>query len=109
MKILFLVPYPIGESPSQRFRFEQYFKILIQNGHSFTCQSFLDLEDWKLFFQKGSPLGKFFFLLKGFLKRFLILFQIRGYSLIFVHREATPVGPPVFEWFISKVLRKKII
>lgn len=24
-KVAFIVPYPVGEAPSQRFRFEQYF------------------------------------------------------------------------------------
>ena len=109
MKILFLLPYPIGESPSQRFRFEQYFKVLIQNGHSIHHQSFLDSSDWKLFFQKGKLLIKFFFLLRGFLKRFSILLKVNDYSLIFIHREAAPIGPPVFEWIISKIFRKKMI
>jgi glycosyltransferase involved in cell wall biosynthesis len=109
MKILFLIPYPIGESPSQRFRFEQYFNVLIQNGYSHTYQSFLDSEDWKLFFQKGRLATKFFFLLKGHFKRFWILLQLRDYSIIFIHREVTPLGPPVFEWIISKIFKKKII
>jgi glycosyltransferase involved in cell wall biosynthesis len=28
---------------------------------------------------------------------------------VFIHREATPLGPPWLEWIIAKVLRKKII
>lgn len=28
---------------------------------------------------------------------------------IFIHREATPIGPPVFEWLLAKIFRKKII
>ncbi|PIQ22104.1 MAG: group 1 glycosyl transferase, partial [Cytophagales bacterium CG18_big_fil_WC_8_21_14_2_50_42_9] len=28
MKILFVVPYPFGKAPSQRFRFEQYLEFL---------------------------------------------------------------------------------
>jgi len=28
---------------------------------------------------------------------------------IFIHREVTPVGPPVFEWIIARLLRKKVI
>jgi glycosyltransferase involved in cell wall biosynthesis len=109
MKILFLIPYPIGESPSQRFRFEQYFKILVQNGHSFDHQSFLDSEDWKLFFQKGRSVIKIFFLVKGFFKRVSVLLKLSDYSIIFIHREVTPIGPPVFEWIISNIFKKKII
>ena len=33
MRILFLVPYPPGRAPSQRFRFEQYLDILTARGH----------------------------------------------------------------------------
>jgi glycosyltransferase involved in cell wall biosynthesis len=32
-----------------------------------------------------------------------------GYDFVFIHREAAPIGPPVFEWIIAKILRKKII
>ena len=57
-KILFLVPYPLGESPSQRFRFEQYFSILTKAGYQFDVQTFLDAGNWKLFFQSGSVIQK---------------------------------------------------
>ncbi len=31
------------------------------------------------------------------------------YDYVFIHREATPIGPPLIEWMIAKVFRKKII
>ncbi len=31
------------------------------------------------------------------------------FDYVFIHREVAPVGPPVFEWLIAKVFRKKII
>jgi glycosyltransferase involved in cell wall biosynthesis len=31
------------------------------------------------------------------------------YDFIFIHREASPAGPPVFEWYLKKIYRKKII
>ena len=109
MKILFLIPYPIAEAPSQRFRFEQYFRILDKNGLSFDYQNFLQASDWRLFYQKGKTVRKLFTLLTGFFKRFLILFQLGKYEIIFIHREITPIGPPIFEWIISKILKKKIV
>lgn len=45
----------------------------------------------------------------GFLKRFLLLFTIHQYDWVYIHREASPIGPPIFEWLIAKVWRKKII
>ncbi len=107
--ILFLVPYPPQESPSQRFRFEQYFHALEQNGHRYDVQSFLDSRNWQSFYTSGKILKKVTALLSGFVKRFGILFRVPSYDFVFIHREAAPLGPPVFEWIIAKMLRKKII
>jgi glycosyltransferase involved in cell wall biosynthesis len=109
MKILFLVPYPLQEAPSQRFRFEQYFEILVQNGHTIKTQSFLQSHTWQLFFTPGKPLLKAQTLILGFLKRCYALIVALSFDFIFIHREAAPIGPPIFEWIIAKVLRKKII
>lgn len=34
---------------------------------------------------------------------------MHSFTLVFIHREATPLGPPWMEWMIAKVFRKKII
>jgi glycosyltransferase involved in cell wall biosynthesis len=110
MKILFLVPYPVNESPSQRFRFEQYFDLLLKQGYTFKVQSFLDdPASWRSFFSPGKPFGKLLTLSRGFLKRFLILLKLSQYDFVFIHREVTPIGPPIFEWLIAKIFRKRII
>lgn len=109
MKILFLVPYPLKESPSQRFRFEQYFETLIQAGHSYQVQPFLDSYNWQFFFRSGLILAKSIAIIKGFFKRFVVLFVVNRYDWIFIHREATPIGPPIFEWILARILRKRII
>lgn len=31
------------------------------------------------------------------------------FDKVFIHREATPVGPPWFEWFVARIFRKPII
>jgi glycosyltransferase involved in cell wall biosynthesis len=108
-RILFIVPYPLGESPSQRFRFEQYFSALKEAGFDIDVQSFLNSQNWQVFFKPGNALLKTSALLHGFLRRFGSALKLRKYDFVFIHREATPVGPPVFEWFVSRVLRKKII
>jgi glycosyltransferase involved in cell wall biosynthesis len=109
MKILFLVPYPLQEAPSQRFRFEQYFEILASQGHTIKTQSFLSSHNWQLFFKTGNPLQKALTLIRGFLKRFFALLIVPSYDFIFIHREAAPIGPPIFEWILTKILRKRII
>jgi glycosyltransferase involved in cell wall biosynthesis len=107
--ILFLVPYPFNESPSQRFRFEQYFNVLKERGYNVTVKSFLDSSHWQLFYSSGKIRRKAFIVMAGFLKRVAILFKLSNYHYIFIHREVAPVGPPLFEWIIAKIFRKKII
>jgi glycosyltransferase involved in cell wall biosynthesis len=109
MKILFLVPYPPGEAPSQRFRFEQYLHLLEKQGHQIRTQSFLSAHDWRLFYAQGHVASKLWALLKGFVKRLFSVLGSQSYHFIFLHREAAPVGPPVFEWLIARVFQKKII
>lgn len=109
MKILFIVPYPLAKSPSQRFRFEQYFETLTQNGCHYHIQSFVNHKGWAIIYQPGKELQKIWILWKGLLKRLLIPFHLHAYDYIFIHREAAPFGPPILEWLIANVFRKKII
>lgn len=109
MRIFFIIPYPLKEAPSQRFRFEQYFTLLEKAGHHYQTQSFLSTKNWKLFFRPGQPVKKMAALIKGYLKRISVLWVSTKFDLIFIHREAAPLGPPVFEWILSRVLHKKII
>jgi glycosyltransferase involved in cell wall biosynthesis len=109
MKILFLVPYPLEEAPSQRFRFEQYFDVLSMNGIEYEVHSFFPVTDWKLFYGRGNSGKKLLLLIRGFLNRVRSLLTCSSAQFIFIHREAAPLGPPIIEWLISKLLRKKII
>ncbi len=108
-KIIFIVPYPIGEAPSQRFRFEQYLSHFEKNGWSWQLESFWSLKIWKLLYHPGKYFQKTLGLISGFSRRFFLLFRLGEADLVFIHREAAPIGPPIFEWIIAKVLRKKII
>ena len=108
-RIAILAPYPSDEAPSQRFRFEQYLSILEENGYEYAVFPFLDLDSWNHFYSKGKFLKKTFGFSKGFFKRLILLFSIRKYDHVFIHREASPIGPPIFEFIISKLLGKKYI
>jgi len=109
MKVLFLVPYPLNSAGSQRFRFEQYFWVLKNEGIDYEVQSFLDKAAWSILYKQGFFRAKIFGLIKGFLRRILILFTVGKYDLIFIHRETAPIGPPIFEWLITRIWKKKII
>lgn len=109
MKILFVVPYPTGKAASQRFRFEQYYSLLDAQGISYDIRPFLSEKIWKILYLPGQFHKKAAGIIGGLFKRFFLLFRLRKYDYIFIHREATPVGPPFFEYIASKWLRKKII
>lgn len=109
MKILFIVPYPVGKAPSQRFRFEQYFDLLRSKGHQFDIKPFLSNRIWEILYLPGRFHWKALGILGGLIRRFALLFRLSSYDYIFIHREATPIGPPYFEFIASRLLRKKII
>lgn len=109
MKILFIVPYPTDKAPSQRFRFEQYYELLNEKGIEFDIKPFLSNEIWDILYLPGRFLKKASGILGGLFKRFLLLFKLKQYEYIFIHREATPIGPSFFEYFASRWLKKKII
>jgi glycosyltransferase involved in cell wall biosynthesis len=109
-KVLFLLPYPLGKAPSQRFRVEAYFSLLDEHDVNYTTHEFLDEEGWSVLYKQGSVFRKVSSVLKGFLRRAkVVLFDASEYAYIFIHREAAPLGPPIFEWFLARVLMKKII
>ena len=106
-KILFIAPYPFDEAPSQRFRFEQYFNFLRENNFEIHFSPFLDQKTWKTLYSEGKVLRKMLGVVRSFLKRFLLLFTLYKYDFVFIHREASHIGPPIFEFLIAKVFRKK--
>src|SRR5438093_7894619 len=109
-KVFFLLPYPLHRAPSQRFRIEAFFNLLEKEGIVFHTDTFLDDNAWKVLYQNGSTLQKSTAVVKGFLKRlWAVFFTAWRYDYVLVHREASPIGPPFFEWLLAKVLRKKII
>ncbi|MFQ3575802.1 MAG: glycosyltransferase [Cytophagales bacterium] len=109
MKVLILCPYPFDEAPSQRFRFEQYFEVLKEHNIQFEQHSFLNDSTWKILYQKGHHLKKTQGILFGFLRRLIILFKLHQFDLVFIHREATPLGFPWLEFLIRFVWKKKFI
>jgi glycosyltransferase involved in cell wall biosynthesis len=107
--VLFLFPYPLKEAPSQRFRFVQYLGLLQAAGIDYKAFSFLSDNAWNLLYRPGNFFLKFLRIVDGYRKRIALLLQIRKFDFVFIHREAAPMGPPVLEWIIAKVLKKKII
>ncbi|MEI9947107.1 MAG: glycosyltransferase [Chitinophagaceae bacterium] len=105
----FIVPAPEGISPGQRFRFEHYLKYMPENNIRYKISAFYTLTGWKSLFVPGNYFKKTLIVIRGFLKRIIDLLRLVRYDYVFIYREAGPVGPPVIEWIVAKLFRKKII
>lgn len=43
------------------------------------------------------------------IRRFFDVFKVLSADSIFLHREMLPVGPPILEWIIARLFRKKVV
>jgi glycosyltransferase involved in cell wall biosynthesis len=109
-RILFLLPYPLHRAPSQRFRVENLLPLLDEAGIPYTLRPFMDEGTWNVLYKGGSMMQKAAGIVRGFLRRVkTVMIEAPRIDCIFIHREASPLGPPVFEWYLKKILGKKII
>ena len=73
-KIIFLAPYPHGEAPSQRFRFEQYLDMLESNNFDIHFAPFLDSKTWYALYKEGGVFKKITGIIRSFLRDVLLRF-----------------------------------
>lgn len=106
--ILFLSPYPIDKAPSQRLKYEQYYSYIREDGFTIDTSSFVSLKFWNIIYKKGFLIQKILYTIIGYIKRFLILFKLKNYDIVYIHLWVTPFGFPLFEKLV-RLLSKKII
>ena len=110
LSVLFLVPYPLQRAPSQRYRVEQFLPVLDRQGIVYKVEPFFTETEGEQLYSAGNGGKKIINVLRGFGRRIrLLLNGLNEYDYVFVHREAAPVGPPIIEWLLRWVLKKKII
>jgi glycosyltransferase involved in cell wall biosynthesis len=87
-KILFIAAHRKDRSPSQRFRFEQYFEFLEKNGFEVEFLPLLTEEDDKILYSKGKYFEKSRLLLRCIERRKKDLKKAESADIIFIQREA---------------------
>lgn len=107
-KVAFICPYPENTAPGQRFRVELFYDYLRER-IDFKPFHFLDAETNRILYKPGNYVKKIWGVLKGLFRRIAMLPALRKFEYVFIFRECTPIGPPIFEFIIAKILRKKII
>ena len=108
MKVLFIVPYPEHQAPSQRLKFEQYYRYFREAGITVEQRPFISPAFWKIVYKKGNLPAKIFHTLAGYGRRLVDVFRLRKYDLVYIHLWVTPLGPPLFEWLYCKMARASV-
>lgn len=106
--ILFIASHRVGRSPSQRFRFEQYFEFLQANGYNCQLSNLLSAEDDKKFYQTGNAFNKATILINSYIKRWKDVRRAKNCDIIFVQREAFMTGSTYFEKKFSRLGKKMV-
>jgi glycosyltransferase involved in cell wall biosynthesis len=107
--ILFIVAFPPKLNSSARFRIELYEEVLKEHNYLFKYANFWSSSMYDKLYLPGYFTTKLIGLISGFFRRGIQLLSVFKYDYIFILREATPIGPPIFEWFCCNVLKKKVI
>lgn len=107
-RITIYAPYPKEIGPSQRFRFEQYLSFL-EGNFEINYQTFYTKKTWDILHKPGNFLKKTIGILGSYLHVWIHLWKTRRAEYVFVHREISPIGPPLFEWIIVHLFNRKMI
>ncbi len=102
MKILALSPIP-EEGAGCRFRISQFIPYLRDAGIDVTVSPFYSKEYFDLVYRPGNYLRKATGLAGLTLRRINELYSMRDYDLVFLYREAIPIGPPIIERSIARL------
>jgi len=107
-KILFIAAHRPKRSPSQRYRFEQYFSFLGANGYECELSSIISEKDDGVFYGPGNILGKLFITFKSAFKRWSDIKKCGNVDIVFVQREAFMTGSTYFEKQFAKTKAKLV-
>lgn len=107
MRVLFVIPHPI-EGPSSRFRVYQYAPFLRAHGVDVVVRPFVPSSLLRIAFEPGHVPTKALGLGWASFRRCLDLARARRFDVVFIHREAFPFGPPVFEALFKRLGRRMV-
>lgn len=97
MKILVLEPYLYDTAPGQRFRIEQWARLLEKRGVAFSFVPFETPALHDIMYRPGHVPQKVREVLRGVARRLRLVRDARAFDAVFVYREAAPLGPPLVE------------
>ena len=107
MKVLFLVPYPT-EGASNRVRVEQFLPYLSREGAAYRVRPFMNRRFFRILYEPRRYLEKMAWFGICTVNRVFDLVRAIGYDIVFIHREAYPLGGAFFEYILYRMGKKLI-
>lgn len=108
IRVLALTPVP-EEGAGCRFRISQYIPLLSAQGFDVTVSPFLTREFFRMVYRPGHHLEKAAWFLSRSLDRLRTVLARDAYDLLFLYREAFPIGPPLIERLLARSGRPPIV
>lgn len=102
LRVQFIVPYPLGQSPGQRFRFEQWLEMLPPEAIAPDVLPLFDERAYRSLYREGGHRRKIQATIAGAASRVAATASGRRADVTFVYREAFPLGPPLFERLMAR-------
>lgn len=102
MNVLALVPYLYDTAPGQRFRIEQWARLLERGDVRVTFAPFESPALHAVMYRAGFARRKAAEVARGLAGRLGLLRDLARFDVVFLYREAAPVGPPLIERLIAR-------
>jgi glycosyltransferase involved in cell wall biosynthesis len=100
--LLVITPYP-ELSADTRYRISQFIPFLLKNGWQVSMRPFMDERLFTIYHKKSMLFETVIRTIIRTISRLLDCFSARKYDVIFIHKEAFPFGPPIFEKLLAKL------
>jgi glycosyltransferase involved in cell wall biosynthesis len=98
IRVLGLVPYPLGVAPGQRYRVEQWSEYLREHGIFVDFVPFGRPRLAEMLYERGRYLAKAWEMTRGLVARVAEAWSASQYDAVLVQREACLAGPAWAEW-----------
>jgi glycosyltransferase involved in cell wall biosynthesis len=107
IRVLALVPYPVGWAPGQRYRIEQWAPLLRRESVQVTFSPFLSRRGMEVLYEPGHVGTKVRETLRGYLRRVAETVRSASADVVWVYREAALLGPAWMEPLLA--LRRPLV
>ena len=102
LKVSAIVPYPSGASAGQRFRVEQWSRLLGEDRLEVTFHPLFTHSDFQRLYVAGARLEKSARTVRALIRRLAETLSFGRPDVVFLYREAFPLGPAVLEALLAK-------